>query len=320
MDAVEAARNALVVTKGATAGESVIIFCDPEKRDLGEMFADAGVSLGLWTRLVILRAGDEVRAEPDELTKEIMASSRPQIIVNVFRSKGGETAYRIRFMKLERRKTDRIVHCPGISMDMFTEGAAALTEKGYEEMFDFGDRLKDVLRGVHKVHVTCARGSDFTLDLGGKEFQVEQGTNIPTGEMNVMPPIGDSFQGRLVATSGGTGKLYRETPAEIISRDGLAGEVRCKDKHVRDRILEELNMDAGARYLGEFAIGINPRARVVDAFVEAEKAVGTIHVAFGGSYKPSKTHLDLLIEGPTVVAYRGDGSSFTVMDRGRIAV
>jgi leucyl aminopeptidase (aminopeptidase T) len=320
MDAVEAARNALVVTKGATAGESVIIFCDPEKSDLGEMFADAGVSLGLWTRLVILRAGDEVRAEPDELTKEIMASSRPQIIVNVFRSKGGETAYRIRFMKLERRKTDRIVHCPGISMDMFTEGAAALTEKGYEEMFDFGDRLKDVLRGVHKVHVTCARGSDFTLDLGGKEFQVEQGTNIPTGEMNVMPPIGDSFQGRLVATSGGTGKLYRETPAEIISRDGLAGEVRCKDKHVRDRILEELNMDAGARYLGEFAIGINPRARVVDAFVEAEKAVGTIHVAFGGSYKPSKTHLDLLIEGPTVVAYRGDGSSFTVMDRGRIAV
>jgi len=320
MDAVEAARNALVVTKGATPGESMIIFCDPEKRDMGEMFADAGISLGLWTRLVVLSAGDEVRAEPDDLTKEIMASSRPQIIVNVFRSKAGETAFRIKFMRLERRKTDRIVHCPGINMDMFTEGAAALTVAGYEEMFAFGERLKDALKGVHKVHVTCGRGSDFTLDLGGKEFQVEQGTNIPTGEMNVMPPVGDSFQGRLVATSGGTGRLYRETPAEIASRDGLAGEVRCRDGRVRDRILEELNMDAGARYLGEFAIGINPRARVVDAFVEAEKAVGTIHVAFGGSYKPSKTHLDLLIEGPTVVAYRADGSGFTVMDRGRIVV
>jgi leucyl aminopeptidase (aminopeptidase T) len=320
MDAVEAARNALVVTKGATAGESMIIFCDPEKRDLGEMFADAGVSLGLWTRLVILKAGEKVRTEPDEWTKEIITASKPEIIVNVFRSKSGETAYRIKFMRLERRKTDRIVHCPGISMDMFTEGAAALTEKGYEEMFAFGDRLKDALKDVHKVHVTCARGSDFTLDLGGKEFQVEQGTNIPTGEMNVMPPIGDSFQGKLVATSGGTGKLYRETPAEIYSKDGLAGEVKCKDRKVRDRILEELNMDAGARYLGEFAIGINGKARIVDAFVEAEKVVGTIHVAFGGSYRPSKTHLDLLIENPTVTAYRGDGSGFTVMERGQIKV
>ncbi len=170
MDAVEAARNALVVTKGATAGESVIIFCDPEKRDLGEMYADAGISLGLWTRLVILKAGEDVRTEPDDWTKEIIVSSRPELIVNVFRSKGGETAYRIQFMRLERRKTDRIVHCPGISMDMFTEGAAALTEEGYEEMFAFGNRLKDALKDVHKVHVTCARGSDFTLDLGGKEF------------------------------------------------------------------------------------------------------------------------------------------------------
>ena len=167
MDAVEAARNALVVTKGATAGESMIIFCDPEKRDLGEMFADAGVGLGLWTRLAILKAGDEVRKEPDDWTKEALTGGRPQIIVNVFRSKGGETAYRIRFMRLERRKTDRIVHCPGISMDMFTEGAAALTEAEYEEMFAFGNRLKDALKGVHKVHVTCD-GSEFTVMERGR--------------------------------------------------------------------------------------------------------------------------------------------------------
>ncbi|MBN2334726.1 aminopeptidase [Candidatus Bathyarchaeota archaeon] len=320
MDAVEAARNALVVTKGATMGESMIIYCDPEQHLLGEMFADAGISLGLWTRLVMLDAGDEVRKELDDRTKEALTSGKPDIIVNVFRTKGGETSYRIKFMRIERRKTNRIVHCPGISLDMFTEGAAALTEEEYAEMFAFGDTLKDVLKGAHKVHVTCGRGSDFTLDLGGKDFIVEQGTNIPTGEINVMPPIGDSFEGKLVSTSGGTGKLYRDTPAEIYSKDGLAGEVKCKDRHVRDRILEELNRDAGARYLGEFAIGINRKARVVDAFVEAEKVVSTIHVAFGGSYRPSKTHLDLLIENPTVTIHRGDGTSFTLMERGEFKV
>lgn len=320
IDAVESAMNALMVTKGATIGERLIIFCDPEQERLGNMFAEAGLKLGLWTRLVILEAGDDVRVDPDTRTKEVITSSNPDLIVNVFRTKAGETSYRIKFMRLERNRAKRILHCPGISYDMFTEGAAALTVKEYDEMFEFGNRLKGVLKDIHKVHVTCSRGSDFTMDLGGKEFQVEEGTNIPTGEMNVMPPIGDSFEGVLVSTSGGTGKLYRETPAKVYSKDGLAGKVECEDEYVKQRILEELDRDSGARYLGEFAIGINKKARIVDAFIEAEKVLSTIHVAFGGSYRPSKTHLDLLIENPTVTAYRGDGSKLVVMENGKILV
>lgn len=320
MNPVEAAINALVITKDATIGETMIIFCDPEKQDLGKMYADAGIKLGLWTRLVILEAGKEIRKKPDDRTKETITSSNPDLIVNIFRSKGGETAYRIQFMKLEKRRADRILHCPGITMDMFTEGAAALTEQGYQDMFAYGDKLKEALKGTHKVHVTCPRGSDFTLDLGGKEFRVEHGTNIPTGEINVMPPIGDSFQGKLVSTSGGIGKLYTDTPAQIYSKDGLAGEVKCTSGQVKKRILIELDRDPGARYLGEFAIGINPKARLVDAFIEAEKVIGTIHVAFGGTYRPSKTHLDLLIENPTVTTYKEDGTPFIVIDNGRLQV
>lgn len=320
MNPVEAAINALVITKDATIGETMIIFCDPEKQDLGKMYADSGIKLGLWTRLVILEAGKEIRKKPDDRTKETITSSNPDLIVNIFRSKGGETAYRIQFMKLEKRRADRILHCPGITMDMFTEGAAALTEQGYQDMFAYGDKLKEALKGTHKVHVTCPRGSDFTLDLGGKEFRVEHGTNIPTGEINVMPPIGDSFQGKLVSTSGGIGKLYTDTPAQIYSKDGLAGEVKCTSDQVKKRILIELDRDPGARYLGEFAIGINPKARLVDAFIEAEKVIGTIHVAFGGTYRPSKTHLDLLIENPTVTTYKEDGTPFIVIDNGRLQV
>lgn len=315
-----AARNALVVTKGATTGERLLIFCDREQERLGKMFADAGVDLGLWTRLVMLDGGDEIRSEVDDRLKEVIVSSKPDLIVNVFRTKAGETSYRIKFMRLETRKTKRILHCPGITYDMFTEGAAALTVDEYEEMFEFGNRLKDVLKGVHNVHVTCPMGSDFSMDLGGKEWKVEEGTNIPTGEMNVMPPIGNSFEGKLVATSGGVGRLYQDTPVTVYSKDGLAGKVECTDESITERILIELDRDSGARYLGEFAIGINSKARVVDAFIEAEKVLSTIHVAFGGSYRPSKTHLDLLIENPTVTATRADGSEFVVMKNGEIIV
>ena len=320
MNPVESAMNALVITKDATIGETMIIFCDPEKQDLGKMYADAGIGLGLWTRLVILESGEEARKKLDDRTKEIITSSNPDLIVNVFRGRDEETTYRIQFIRLERRRAERILHCPGITMDMFTEGAAALTEQGYQDMFAYGNKIKEALKGTHEVHVKCPRGSDFTLDLGGKDFQVEQGTNIPTGEINVMPPIGNSFQGKLVSTSGGTGKLYTDTPAEIYSKDGLAGEVKCTSDHVRERILVELDRDPGARYLGEFAIGINPKARIVDAFIEAEKVIGTIHVAFGGSYMPSKTHLDLLIENPTITTYKKDGTLFLLMDNGKLQV
>jgi len=320
MDPVESAMNALVITKDATIGETMIIFCDPEKKDLGKMYADAGIRLSLWTRLVILEPGEDARKKLDDRTKEIITSSNPDLVVNVFRGRDEETTYRIQFIRLERRRVQRILHCPGITMDMFTEGAAALTEQGYQDMFSYGNKLKGALKGTFKVHVTCPRGSDFTLDLGGKDFQVEQGTNIPTGEINVMPPIGDSFQGKLVSTSGGTGKLYTDTPAEIYSKDGLAGEVKCTSAHVKERILVELDRDPGARYLGEFAIGINPKARIVDAFIEAEKVIGTIHVAFGGSYMPSKTHLDLLIENPTITTYKDDGTPFLVMENGELQV
>lgn len=320
MDPVEAAVNALVVTKNATISERLIIFCDPEKKEIGKMFANAALQIGLWTRLYINKAGKEIRKDLDDATKEVIIQSNPDLIVTVFRGKDEETSYRIQYMKLGRSKTNRILHCPGITMDMFTEGAAALTKEQYQDMFAYGEKIKEALKGKHKVHVTCPRGSDFTLDLGEKDFQVERGTNIPTGEINVMPPIGDSFEGTLVSTSGGTGKLYTDTPAEILSKDGLAGEVRCSDPHVRERILEELDRDDGARYLGEFAIGINPKARIVDAFVEAEKVLGTIHVAFGGTYKPSRTHLDLLIENPTITAYDKDGKPFKFMEKGKLDI
>ncbi len=319
MDPVESSLNALVITKGATLGERLLVLCDQEQKQLGELFAEAGLRLGLWTKLSLLETTSETRREPDDYTKLLLTTSEPDLIVNVFRRKDEETSYRIKIMRIERNLTDRILHCPGITYDMFTEGAAALTQVGYEEMFNFGYKLKDILKGSHKVHVTCGRGSDFTLDLGGKEFQVEHGTNIPTGEINVMPPIGDSFEGKLVSISGGTGKLYTDTPATIVSRDGLAGDVLCEDNHVKTRIVEELDRDSGARYLGEFAIGINKKARIVDSFIEAEKVLGTIHVAFGGSYRPSKTHLDLLINKPTVTVYDAEGNPTTIMTEGRFS-
>jgi leucyl aminopeptidase (aminopeptidase T) len=315
LKAEEGARAALVNIKDATIGERVIIFCDEEQREIGEVFARAALGLALWTRLVVLRTTEEVRKEVDDQTKEMLTVQRPDLCVNIFRQRAEETSFRGRFVRFETSKGARVGHCPGITMDMLTEGALSLTDEEYQSMFGFGEKLKEDLKGTEKVRVVSSLGADFTFSTRSATFSVEK-MNLPCGEV-MCSPVGDSFEGRLVCIAGGTNRMYRDTPVEIASMNGLAGEIRCKDKEVLKRIKQELDRDEGARYLGEFAFGINPRARLVDEFVEAEKVLGTIHMAFGGSYRPSKTHIDLLVENPTVIITKGDGATVTVMENGK---
>jgi len=312
------AKSALAVTRNASAGEKAVIFCDEELKPIGDAFANAALELGLWTKLVILKGGDKIRKDLEPHIREQITLLSPDIYVNLFRNLDEETAYRIKFNKLERQRKGRIIHSPGITLDMITDGAAALTEEEYQNMFTYGEKLKEALKGTKKVHITCPYGSDFTFTTGGKDFVVEKGGNIPCGEVMLMPPIGDSFQGKLVCISGGASVIYRDTPVTITSDDGIAGTIECKNSDITEKIRIELDRDEGARYLGEFAFGINPRARLVDSFLEAEKVIGTIHIAFGGSYKPSKTHIDLLIENPTVTITKSDNENIIVMKDGKI--
>ena len=315
---VTGAKSALTVTRNASAGEKAVIFCDEELKPIGDAFANAALEIGLWTKLVILKGGDQIRKDLEPHIREQITLLSPDIYVNLFRNRSEETAYRIKFNKLERQRQGRIVHSPGITLDMITDGAAALTEEEYLKMFAYGEKLRNALKGTEKVHITCPYGSDFTFETGGKDFVVEKGGNIPCGEVMLMPPVGDSFQGKLVCISGGANRLYKDTPVTITSDNGLAGTIECENPEITEMIRVELDRDEGARYLGEFAFGINPKARLVDSFLEAEKVIGTIHMAFGGSYKPTKTHIDLLIENPTITITKSDDEEIVVMKNGKI--
>jgi leucyl aminopeptidase (aminopeptidase T) len=74
--------------------------------------------------------------------------------------------------------------------------------------------------------------------------------------------------------------------------------------------------------VGEFAFGINPKARFVDEFLETEKIHGTVHIAFGdntdfpGGKNDSGNHMDFLMDKPTVKAIMKNGDVDTLVDRG----
>jgi leucyl aminopeptidase (aminopeptidase T) len=95
-----------------------------------------------------------------------------------------------------------------------------------------------------------------------------------------------------------------------------------KSPQILRNVRDSLNTDARSSTIGEFAFGINPKARLADEFLEAEKLFGTIHIAFGdnsdfpGGQNPSKNHLDLLISKPSVRAFNKNGSSLDVLVEG----
>jgi len=314
MNPVDSARSALRNILNVLPGEKALVLYDTEQKHLGEVFSMAAVNEGLWAKAVHLETGEHIRETIPDTVKEMMVASKPDICVNIFRQKDEETSLRGSFVKVQRALKMRVGHCPGLTESMLTEGALALTDEEYKEMFEFGEKLKRALKGAESVHVTSPDGADFMLSTKGRSFVAEK-TNLPCGEIMCIPPVGDSFTGKLVCTSGGAGRLYKDTPVTIHAENGLAGKIECMDPEVKARVKAELDRDAGARYLGEMAFGINPKARLVDQFLEAEKVIGTIHVAFGGSEYPTRTHIDLLVENPTVVVTI-NGDKKTVMEKG----
>ena len=85
MEASEAARNALECVLDAKKGETIVIFCDDEKMDVGEPFSVGALKLGLKTRLIKLKAESTLRKDIPLEIREIFTKQRTDIFVNLLR-------------------------------------------------------------------------------------------------------------------------------------------------------------------------------------------------------------------------------------------
>ena len=330
MEAWEAAKNALECVLEAVHGESIVIVCDDEKREIGKAFADGALAIGLWTRLMILKTSDKTRTEVPPQLLEVLTQQKPDIYINLMRGGGKETPFRMKIIQIETRDhKSRLGHCPGVTLDMLTKGALALTPQEHRNMQGFAARLIQALTGTVKVEIINPSGTKLSLNVQGREFYTDtridwktmKWMNLPTGEV-IVAPIENSLNGKLVCDMaiGGIGPL--KTPLEVSAENGKAKETSSKDRDVLRRVRETLATDEWSNIVGEFAFGINPKARFTEEFLEAEKMLGTIHIAFGhntdmpGGKNASKNHMDLLIPKPTVKATKDNGTILIILEDG----
>jgi len=330
MNPSEAAANALKFVLGAVPGERLLIICDDEKLEIGEAFAKGALEIGLWTRLLQLKTSPAPRERVPSQVLEILTGQTPDIYINLLRGIGDETPFRIRLIHLETRsKRARLGHCPGVTIGMLTEGALALTAEEHTKMQNFARRLIQTLSDTIKVEISTPAGTNLHLNVEGRPFftdtQLDWKTmkwmNLPTGEV-IVAPVENSMRGTLVCdvAIGGIGPISE--PVTLDVQNGRVKEVFSENEEIVKKLEKVFMMDDWSNVVGEFAFGINPKARLTKEFLEAEKIFGTVHVAFGNNLdmprgkNPSKNHVDLLMSHPSVRVLKRDGSVKRVMENG----
>jgi aminopeptidase len=158
----------------------------------------------------------------------------------------------------------------------------------------------DWLKDKQQVTIKSAN-CDVSLSIEGRKFASAAGTeNMPDGEIYTSP-VEDSANGWVKFTFPA---MYHGKAVEGIRlrfEDGKVVEASA-DKN-EDLLLSQLDVDPGARFLGEFAIGTNfgIEKSMGDTLFD-EKIGGSFHMALGagfpelGSQNQSGVHWDLVCD------------------------
>lgn len=161
------------------------------------------------------------------------------------------------------------------------------------------DPLVALMQKTDRVRIT-APGTDLEFSIKGlPAIKCDGRVNIPDGEV-FTAPVKTSVNGVITynTTSLYRGLLFRGIRFEI--QDGKI--VKATASSNEKELNEILDTDAGARYFGEFAIGVNPYVlEPMNDTLFDEKIKGSIHFTPGNSYddcdngNKSSVHWDLVL-------------------------
>jgi aminopeptidase len=161
-------------------------------------------------------------------------------------------------------------------------------------------RVIDWVNGHDRVQVR-GPNAELSLSIKGRKMMNSCGEhNLPDGEI-FTGPVENSANGWVRYTYPAMYQGRIVEGIELMFEDGRV--VKASARKNQDLLLQMLETDAGARYLGEFAIGTNFE---IDRFTRSilldEKIGGSFHMALGagypetGSVNKSAIHWDMICD------------------------
>lgn len=181
-----------------------------------------------------------------------------------------------------RYPTPSMAQLSGVPTDVFEDFYFDVCTLDYKKMDEAMDALKELMDKTNKVRLTSP-GTDLTFSMAGLESEKCSGErNLPDGEV-YSAPVRDSVNG-VIQYNATT--LYNGTTFDnvrLIFENGKIVEATSSDTK---KLNEILDTDEGSRFVGEFAIGVNPYIlHPMKDILFDEKIAGSIHFTPGASYE-----------------------------------
>ena len=185
----------------------------------------------------------------------------------------------------------------GMSTGAFEDFYFKVCTLDYARMTPGMKVLSNLMRRTDRVHIK-GPGTDLRFSIKGIGAQPCGGLrNIPDGEVFTCP-VKDSVEGHVQYNAP---TVYLGTSFDNIRLAFRGGRIVEATSSNTRRLNEILDSDAGARFIGEFAIGFNPHIRepMRDILFD-EKIAGSFHFTPGQAYEnpgngnKSQVHWDMV--------------------------
>lgn len=183
------------------------------------------------------------------------------------------------------------------SLEAFEDFYFDVCNLDYQKMSIAMDVLVEWMNRTDKVRITGA-GTDLTFSIKDiPAIKCDGKCNIPDGEVYTAP-VKDSVNGVITYNTPSVHEGFTYDTIRFVFENGKIIEATANNT---EKINAVLDMDEGCRYIGEFAIGVNPYILhpMKDTLFD-EKIMGSIHLTPGRCYEDadngndSKLHWDLV--------------------------
>jgi len=185
-----------------------------------------------------------------------------------------------------------------MATELFEDFYFKVCNLDYSKMSKAMDNLVKYMEKTDRVRIT-GRDTDLSFSIKGlPAIKCAGNMNIPDGEV-FTAPVRDSVHGVITYN---TPAVYQGVTFENIRLEFRDGKIIKATANDTERINKIFDTDEGSRYVGEFAIGVNPYIEkpMKDTLFD-EKIKGSLHFTPGSCYdecnngNESSIHWDLVL-------------------------
>ena len=312
------------------AGASPMLMVQPKKTTFD--FAEPAVINAIKTEpeVVISTSAERLGKDREGLT-------------NPYKGLDGKTYTHIFSQLLRGVKKIRAFWSPTVTIDMFTRTVPI----DYPALQKTTVKVAKSMKSAGEVNVKTPLGTDITFGIEGRKPMTDDGDfktpgkggNLPCGEVFISPALRTAsgtivFDGSITlertliikepvrigvkqgfVTEIAGGKEAGKLEAYIRKAEKRPFKMAKKGELAKEKAIEYTK---NARSIGEFGIGLNPKAKIVGNVLEDEKVLGTVHFAIESNYDQDALaliHSDGIVKNPTVTV---DGKP--LMKKGKLLI